>query len=59
MLDVVYDPFVDGAELAFEEQMGVSESEILRMIPPKENSRSLQFRTPAKSVILTTALRRS
>ena len=36
-LDVVYEPLEDGAELSFEEQLGVSESEIQDMIPPKEN----------------------
>ena len=35
-LDVIYDPLVDGAELYFEEQLDVPESEILLMIPPKE-----------------------
>jgi hypothetical protein len=35
-LDAVYEPFEDGAELAFEEIIGVSEQEIQRTIPPKE-----------------------
>lgn len=34
-LDVVYDPLADGAELCFEEQLGVSETEIQNMIPAK------------------------
>ena len=35
-LDVIYDPLEDGAEVQFEEQLDVSEPEILRMIPPKD-----------------------
>ena len=35
-LDVIYDPLEDGAELYFEEQLEVAESEIPLMIPPKE-----------------------
>lgn len=35
-LNVVYEPLVDGAELCFVEQQGVSESEIQRMIPPEK-----------------------
>ena len=35
-LDVIYDPLEDGAELYFEEQLDVPESEILLMIPPRE-----------------------
>jgi hypothetical protein len=34
--DVIYDPLEDGAELYFEEQLDVPESEILLMIPPRE-----------------------
>lgn len=43
-LDVIYDPLEDGAELYFEEQLAVSESAILNMIPPKEK---LDAFTPA------------
>lgn len=35
-LDVIYDPLVDGAELAFVEELEVSETEIQRMLPRKE-----------------------
>jgi len=35
-LDFIYEPLVDGAELYFEEQLAVPESEIQNMIPPKE-----------------------
>ena len=35
-LDAVYEPLEDGAELAFEETIGVSEQEIQRMIPARE-----------------------
>lgn len=35
-LDVVYEPLEDGAELCFEEQRGVSEAEIRKLIPLKE-----------------------
>lgn len=35
-LDVIYEPLEDGAELYFEEQRGVSQSEIDKLIPPKE-----------------------
>lgn len=35
-LDAIYEPLEDGAELAFEEIIGVSEQEIQRIIPPRE-----------------------
>jgi hypothetical protein len=35
-LDVVHEPLEDGAELAFEELIGLSEQDIKGMIPPKE-----------------------
>jgi Domain of unknown function (DUF4288) len=35
-LDVVYEPLEDGAELMFEERIGVSSEEIQRLIPSKE-----------------------
>ncbi len=35
-LDVVYEPFEDGAELAFEELIGVSSQDIQAMIPSKD-----------------------
>ena len=35
-LDVVYDAIEDGAELAYEELLGVPETQIQQMIPPKE-----------------------
>ena len=47
-LDVVYDPFEDGAELCFEEQLAVPESEILRMIPPKEKLDAFTPPSPGK-----------
>ncbi len=34
-LDAIYEPLEDGAEIAFEELTGISEEEILSMIPPK------------------------
>jgi hypothetical protein len=33
--DVVYEPLEDGSELAFQEQVGVSEADFQQMIPPK------------------------
>jgi hypothetical protein len=39
-LDVVYEPLEDGAELSFEERLGVSEEEIRAMITPKEQLRA-------------------
>jgi hypothetical protein len=47
-LDVVYEPLEDGAELAFEEQLGVPESEIQRMIPPKEALDAFTAPSPGK-----------
>ena len=47
-LDVVYDPLEDGAELYFEEQLAVSESDILNMIPAKEDLDV--FRPPRPSI---------
>jgi len=47
-LDVVYDPFEDGAELYFEEQLAVPESEILRMVPPKEKLDAFTPPSPGK-----------
>lgn len=38
-LDAVYEPIEDGAELGFEEQIDIPESEIQAMIPPKEELR--------------------
>jgi hypothetical protein len=35
-LDVIYDSLEDGAELLFEERVGVSSEEIQRLIPKKE-----------------------
>ena len=35
-LDVMYEPLGDGAELYFTEDQGIAESEIQKMIPPKE-----------------------
>jgi hypothetical protein len=34
-LDVVYDPFVDGAEISFVEELAVPETRIQSMLPPK------------------------
>jgi hypothetical protein len=47
-LDVVCEPLVDGAELSFDERQGVSESEILRMIPPKGKLDVFTAPTPGK-----------
>jgi len=47
-LDVVYEPLADGAELCFEERLGVSESEIQRMIPRKEQLDVFTASTPGK-----------
>ncbi|HVO59836.1 MAG TPA: DUF4288 domain-containing protein [Terriglobales bacterium] len=35
-LDVVYDELIDGAELSFEEQLAVPETDIQKLILPKE-----------------------
>lgn len=47
-LDVIYEPLEDGAELYFEEQLGVPESEIKRMIPPKEKLDAFTPPSPGK-----------
>lgn len=44
-LDVIYEPLEDGAELYFEEQRGVSEADMQKLIPPKEK---LEVFTPPK-----------
>lgn len=47
-LDAVYEPLEDGAELAFEEQLGVPESDILRMIPAKEELEAFVAPSPGE-----------
>jgi hypothetical protein len=47
-LDVLYEPFEDGAELAFEELLGVSEPDIQQMIPPMEELAVFTAPTPGK-----------
>ncbi len=47
-LDVVSEPLVDGAELFFEEQLGVPELEIQSLIPPKEDLNAFTPPNPGK-----------
>jgi hypothetical protein len=47
-LDVIYEPLEDGAELAFEELIGLSSQDIQRMIPPKDRLDVFVPPTPGK-----------
>jgi len=47
-LDVIYEPLEDGSELAYERQVEVSEAEIQRMIPPKEELAVFTAPSPGK-----------
>jgi hypothetical protein len=47
-LDVIYEQLEDGAELAFEELIGVSSQDIQRMIPPKDRLDVFVAPTPGK-----------
>lgn len=47
-LRVVHDPLEHGAELMYEEEVSVTEDEIMRLIPPKETLSIFRAITPSK-----------
>jgi hypothetical protein len=47
-LDVMYEPLEDGAELCFQEEIGISEAAIQRLIQPKEKLDAFTAPNPGK-----------
>ena len=47
-LDVVYEPLEDGSELGFEEEIGISEAEIQKLIQPKEKLDAFTAASPGR-----------